>query len=172
MTKHAVLIALAVVVLPWNESLAEAPRLAISLGQALQAALDTSDQWKSARSGAEAAQDQALAQRGALLPHLGVNGSYRYIAEIPTIQVAPGAPPFAFTTHNQYSIGPEVTWTAFAGGALIQSWRAAQANARAQAQQADAVRRQVRLAARLAYFQAQLAADQVRLYAESYRVEQ
>ena len=150
---------------------AEAPRLEISLDQTLGAALDTSDQWKSARSAAEAAQDQALAQRGALLPHLAVSGYYRYVTEIPSLSIVPGAPAFPFTTHNQYSIGPEASWTVFSGGAIIQAWRAAQANARAQGQEADAIRRQVRLAARLAYFQAELAAEQVRLYAESYRVE-
>src|SRR5690349_12101594 len=97
-----------------------APRLVISLDQALQSALDTSDQWKAANLAAAGATDQALAQRGILLPHLAVNGSYRYVTEIPALQVSPGTPPIAFTTHNQYSIGPDLTWTAFSGGAIFQ----------------------------------------------------
>ena len=150
----------------------EVSRLTLTLEGAEQASLETSDQWKSARVNAEGAEDQALAQRGRLMPRLDINGSYTYLAEIPTIQLTPQSPPIAFTTHNQYSFGPEVSWTAFSGGALEQSWRASQANARALHQEAEAVRRQIRLAARLAYFQAQLASEQVRLYAESYRVEQ
>ncbi len=165
-------ITLALVAFPWTGTQAEAPRLAISLDRALESSLETSDLWKSARSAATAAHDQALAQRGALLPHLSVDGSYRYITEVPALAVAPGAPPIEFTTHNQYSIGPTLSWTAFAGGTLLQARRAAEANARAQDQQADAVRRQIRLAARLTYFQAQLASEQVRLYAESFRVEE
>jgi outer membrane protein TolC len=151
---------------------AEVPRLSISLDKALASSLETSDQWKSARSAAAAAQDQVLAQRGSLLPHLSVDGSYRYVTEIPSFSAAPGAPSIQFTTHNQYSIGPTLSWTAFAGGTLIQARRAAEANARAQDHEANAIRRQVRLAARLAYFQAQLASEQVRLFAESFRVEQ
>jgi len=170
--KHLLLLTIPLTIYAWSSAGAEAPHFPISLDQTLHASLDSSDQWKSARAIADAAQDQTLAQRGALLPHLAIDGTYRYVAEIPAIQVAPGAPPFEFTTHNQYSIGPDLTWTAFSGGTLTQAWRAAQANARAQEQEADVVRRQIRLAARLTYFQAQLAAEHVRLYAESYRVEQ
>jgi len=150
---------------------ADIPRLTMTLDQAVQASMETSDQWKSARHEAEGAQDQAMAVRGRLFPSLNIDGSYTYLAEIPAIQITPQSPAFAFTTHNQYSIGPEVTWMVFSGGTLTQAWRASEANARAQSQQAEAVRRQIRLAARLAYFQAQLASEQVRLYAESYRVE-
>src|SRR5262249_161764 len=140
--------------------------------ESVQAAFETSDAWKSAHLAAEAAQDQALAERGMMIPRLSVDGSYRYITEIPTLQVTPQSPAIPFTTHNQYSFGPDLTWTVFSGGTLYQGWQAALANARAQNLQADAIRRQIRLAARLAYFQAQLASEQVRLYAESYRVEQ
>jgi outer membrane protein TolC len=163
---------IAILLLPNLVLGADTPRLAISLDQAVQASLDTSDQWKSARLNAEGAEDQALSQRGRLLPKLSIDGSYTYLAEIPTLQLSPQAPAVAFTTHNQYSIGPEINWTAFSGGAISQSWRAAQANAHAQRQEAEAIQRQIRLAARLVYFQAQLAAEQVRLYAESYHVEQ
>lgn len=168
MRKHLI----ALLLLPGAVLRADTPRLTLSLEQTLQTSLETSDQWKSARLSAEGAEDQALAQRGRLMPKLSINGSYAYIAEIPTLQLTPQSPAIAFTTHNQYSIGPEVNWTLFSGGALEQAWRAAQSNARAQKQEAQAIRRQIRLAARLAYFQAQLAGEQVRLYAESYRVEQ
>ena len=170
MTKALGLIA--VLLLPGRALGADTPRLALSLDQTVQASLETSDQWKSARLTAAGAEDQALSQRGRLLPQLSIDGSYTYLAEIPSLQVTPQSPGIAFTTHNQYSFGPEANWTVFSGGALTQSWRAAQANARAQRQEAEAVRRQIRLAARLAYFQAQLAGEQVRLYAESYRVQQ
>jgi outer membrane protein TolC len=148
------------------------PKLALTLDQTLQSSLAHSDQWKATQSAADAAEDQARAQRGALFPKLSLDGSFRYIQEIPVLAVAPGAPPLSFTTHNSYLIGPVVRWTAFSGGTLYQAWLASQAQARAQKLQADATWRQIRLAARLAYFQAQLAAEQVRLYAESYRVEQ
>jgi outer membrane protein TolC len=170
--KYCLAVVLLLVGSLWRQAQGEALRWTLSLQQALEASLDTSAQWKSARSAASAAEDQALAQRGALMPRLSIDGSYRYLAEIPAIQVSPQFPAIPFTTHNQYSLGPEIDWTAFSGGALVQAWRAAQANAHAQERQADAIRRQIRLAARLAYFQAQLASEQVRLYAESYHVEQ
>ncbi|HVO33891.1 MAG TPA: TolC family protein, partial [Elusimicrobiota bacterium] len=151
---------------------AEPGRIELSLADALDASLTHSDQWASARSVAEAAADQALVQRATQWPHLALAGSYAYVAEIPTLQISPQAPAIAFTTHNQYSIGPTISWTAFSGGALRESWKAAEAYAQAQSGQADAIRRQIRLASRLDYFQAQLATAQVRLYAESYRVEQ
>src|ERR1051325_8297305 len=113
----------------WRMVQAESPaartpdRLALSLAQTLEAALAASDQWKSARSAAQAAASQALAQRGNLYPHLSVDGYYRYVGEVPLLPVAPGAPPISFTTHNQYSVGPDVNWTVFSGGTLTEAWR-------------------------------------------------
>src|ERR1035441_2267342 len=102
--------AIALAVILGTSAHAEAPRLSISLDKVLATSLDTSDLWKSARSAAAVAHDQVLAQRGSLLPHLSVDGYYRYVTVIPAFSVAPGAPSIAFTTHNQYSIGPTVSW--------------------------------------------------------------
>ncbi|MDD5656797.1 MAG: TolC family protein [Elusimicrobia bacterium] len=148
----------------------ETPGWRLSLDQAVESTLQNSARLKSAESAAAAAQSAARAQFGALLPRLSLDGTYRYLTKLPDASLPPSLP-VTFLTHNAYSIGPAARLTLFDGGALYKNWRSAQADARAQELQTEAIRRQLRLAARLAYFQALLASEQVRLLAESYRVE-
>ncbi len=163
-------LALVLTALGASAQAAEIPRWDLSLPQAVQAALQSSARLKSAESAASAADSSARAQFGPLLPRLSLDGSYRYLTTLPDVTL-PFNPALAFATHNNYSVGPAASFTLFDGGALYNNWRAAKSAARAQALEAVAIRRQLRLAARLTYFQALQASEQVRLLAESFRVE-
>src|SRR5208282_5991691 len=98
-------------------------------------------------------------QLSQLLPRVTLDGSYQYQTEVPSVALSPGAPPFQFGDHNNYSIGPTLLYTLWDGGGLLKSWRSQKALASSQDAQRELVRRQVRLITRLDYFQVQLALE-------------
>lgn len=150
---------------------AEVPHLSYSLNQVIEATLKHSPELRAAEHQSEAASARAIAERGALLPQIAVEGSIKRVSEIPTLTFPTGQS-LSLTDNESYSIGPAVQYTLFKGGANYFGWKSAKAAAGSKALQAELIRRQRRLAARLAYFQAQLASEQVRLILESYKVEE
>lgn len=149
-----------------------APRLVIGLADAEQAALAHSPILKGAESDLASAQAQIDVQLSALIPRLTLDGSYQYQTEVPDVSLSPGAPPFQFGSHNNYSIGPTLLYTLWDGGGLLKSWRSQKALASSQDAQRELVRRQVRLMTRLDYFQVQLSLEQERSLIDSLRLAQ
>lgn len=147
-----------------------APHLSLSLSQVVDAVFQNSDEWQKASLLADAAEDRARSQRGSMFPKLSLEGSYRHLSEVPTLSF-PGGQKIQLTDNKSYSIGPELRYSVFKGGSDYYSWKSVQANARSLRLQENVIRRQQRMAAELAFFQTQLAAEQVRLLVESYKVE-
>jgi outer membrane protein TolC len=147
----------------------EAPILKVGLSAAELAAEKTSPMLRAVQSDQDAAQRKAESRGGELWPRLTLDGSYKYLSDVPTLSLQPGRS-LSFGDHNNYSVGPTVNWTVWDRGALLESWRAARSAAHAKSEEYRASRRQVRLSVRMIYFQAQLSLEQVRLLGDSLKL--
>jgi outer membrane protein TolC len=158
--------------LPVAAAAAQPPRLVIALTEAEQAALAHSPILQAAAGDLAAAEAQVDVQFSQRLPRVTLDGSYQYQTEVPKVSLAPGAPPFQFGAHNNYSVGPGLSYTLWDQGGLLDAWRSQKALAGSQDAQRELVRRQVRLLTRLDYFQVQLALEQERSLIDSLRLAQ
>lgn len=159
-------------ILIWAAPLGAAPALQLSLGQSVAKAQGASSALRAARHDADAADAKVRAARAVLLPRISLDGSYRWVKEIPSIKLSPMAPPAQFGDHHNYSVGLGAQWDLFGS---LGSWRqlqALQAAAEAKRQEAGFQERALLLRTRLAYFQVQLAATKLRLLAQSLGLAQ
>ncbi|HAH06849.1 MAG TPA: hypothetical protein DCM05_10040 [Elusimicrobia bacterium] len=149
------------------------PTLALSLDSVQKAALERSPKLRAAEADRDAAQAQARGRLSTLWPRLALDASWRYASVIPTLQFPiRGAAPQEFGTHDAWALGPSLSWVFWDSGAAQSAWRSLSAAARSRGEDAAALKRQLLLEARLAYFQAQLGLEQVRLLADSLRLAQ
>ena len=148
---------------------AEEMRFALPLHRAEETALERSPRLAASRSDAASAHERAATQGALLWPALSLEGSWRYVAEVPSLTV--GGKSLTLGDRRNYSIGPEARWALWDSG-LRQGRRGAAATAAAKDADARATRAQILLAARSAYFQTQGAQEQARLLAESLRLAQ
>lgn len=146
---------------------AQAPVFRRTLAEAEASALSRAPRLSAALSDAAAAGARADVALSGFLPRLTLDGSYRYQTEVPTLSIAPGQPAQPFGDRRTTTIGPTFSWTLWDEGALYRQWRAQKARAASSGALAELERREVALGARLAYFQLQLAREQLRLLADS-----
>ena len=149
---------------------AQPAALSLTLDQAQRAALAHSPILRKAQSSLEAAQAQVEAQFAGLVPQALAEGSYQYQTKVPEASFVPGARAVPFGAHDNWSLGPTVSYTLWDRGALLDAWRSQKALAASDQAQRELVRRQVLLATRLDYFQVQLALEQERSQLDSLRV--
>lgn len=152
---------------------AESPKAppALTLAEAESQACAHSPELAAAASDLEAAQAQASGAQALFWPRLSLEGSWRYATEIPTLTLpVPGAGAVALGDHVNYSLGPMLSWTLWDSGLSYYGWRAAKAGTAAKAAALRAVRREVILETRLAYFRTQLARTRLRLQADALAV--
>ncbi|HXC63425.1 MAG TPA: TolC family protein, partial [bacterium] len=149
---------------------AGAEPLTLTLQDSEQAAVDASQGLKAARLEAEGAKHQQDAAWAQLMPRLGLDGSYRYLAYVPVVQLGPQA--LQAGTFNNFSVGISAQWDVFSLPAIWHQYQGSEAQAKAQAAQADQAERELRLQVRLAYFQTRLAATQQHLYADALKLAQ
>jgi outer membrane protein TolC len=149
---------------------AEAPRFSLTMTEAEAAGRAHALDVKAAAEDSASARDAADAAFSPLLPRLTLDGYARYAAEVPSLSIAPGAPPVQLGTHGSYSIGPTVNWTLWDEGALRKTWRAQKAGAGSVEEQQRLIETEATEAARLAYVQVQLAREKVLLLADSVAV--
>ena len=161
---------LALACLPATVAADPPPVFAMGFDGTIQTALAASSALKAAGAEAEASRARAGGAAGGMLPTIVVDGTYRYLAEVPSLRVFPGKPPVDLGAHDNYSLGPTVNWTVWDWGTSYETWRGARDRADAEAAQRDLVRRQVALGAAMTYIQAQMAAEQVRLLANAVKV--
>lgn len=171
MPRHAGLIVpLVAALLLASPAGAQPPKLSITLDQAERAALAHSPILKQASSNLAAAQAQVEAQFAQLVPRATADGAFQYQTVVPKFSPAPGAPAVQFGAHDNWSIGPSVSYTLWDQGALRSAWRSQKALASSDEAQRELVARQVLLATRLDYFQVQLALEQERSEIDSLRI--
>jgi outer membrane protein TolC len=148
------------------------PALKLDLDGSVQAALKASHSLRAARLEVEAAADNVKAARAAALPRLSLDGSYRWVKEIPEVKLSPAAPAAKFGDNNNYSLGVSATWDLFGAMGTWRQYQVAEAAAKAKRADADFQERALRLRVRLAYYQTQLAATKLRLLAQSLNLAQ
>ncbi|MDE2040365.1 MAG: TolC family protein [Elusimicrobia bacterium] len=153
-----------------SSAAATPPRLSLGLAQAETMALERSPLIKAAGSDLASAQAEVEAGLSVLAPRVTLEGSYQYQTEVPKVSLAPGAAPFQFGAHDNYSVGPALSYTLWDQGALLSAWRSQKALAGSREAQLELVRRQVLLLVRLDYFQVQLALERERSLADSLRL--
>ena len=144
----------------------------VTLKNAEASALSTSNLYKSSKLSAEAARAAADASATLLNPRLSLDGSLKYAEIVPAIAMPPalgGARPLG--DNWNYSIGPTASWT-LDGGSLRAGRETARRTASARSAEAENVRRQVLLKARVAYFGLQLALEKVYLIGENLQLSQ
>ena len=141
------------------------------LQEAEKLALGHSHRLRAAAAEQKAFEERAYAQRAQLYPKLTLEGSYRYVTNIPEIAPAmPGASPVRLGDNPNYSIGPALSWTAWDFGGNENSYRSASAFAEAKKNDAGAVELQVLFGLRSAYFRVALSKEQVTLYSDALKL--
>lgn len=149
-----------------------AAQLDLMLDRSVDLALKGSHLLRAGQKEAQAAELKVKAARAVMLPRITAEGAYRWVAEIPSIKLSPAAPAAPFGDHHNYSLGVAATWDLFG---TLGSWRQLQTlQAAAEARRADLAVQSagLRLRARLAYFQTQLAASKARLLGQSLNLAQ
>ena len=136
----------------------------LSLLAAEKAALSYSADSRAARDAAQAGHLGAQVQRAARYPRFSLDGSYRYLTEIPTLKVSPASPEVRLGDNNNYSYGPSVQWLLWDTGGVDYAVRALSAQANSRDLEARALEKRVLLTTRLSYFQVLAAVDQVLLF--------
>jgi outer membrane protein TolC len=143
----------------------------LSLDQAEREAMKTSNELKSYIASADAAHEQAGAQFSYLLPKLTFDGTYRYVTNVPTISLPiPGVAALPFGTHQNYSIGPTLTYTLWDTGATTDAYHALDRVAGARAEDRKAAELQLLVEVRAAYVRVQLALEEMRLVNDSLKL--
>lgn len=148
---------------------AAAPAFSQSLDEALKAAKERSADLKAAGAQAEAARRGADAARAALYPNLSVQGYQFYQTRVPSIDFG-GLGSFSFGTHDNYAVGPVLSYTLFDGGRDRGLAQSAALLAKARDAAAGTQEQLLALAVRQAYFRVQYALRQVSLTADLYRL--
>jgi len=140
----------------------------LGLAEAESRALLASDQVKAAAAEARAAQEQAQAQFAGVLPRLSLEASYGYLTNVPSLQLSPLMPaPIQFGTHENYSIGPRLTYTLWDTGSAWKAYRGFAQQAAARGEDRRATERALRQAVDSVYVRVQLALEELRLFADS-----
>jgi outer membrane protein TolC len=132
-------------------------------------ALKTSYYAKTLNAEADAVRNKVDAQHSLLLPKISLEGSYKYITEIPTLKF-PGGASTRFGDNQNYSIGPVLSWTLLDFGSTRKSVNGLRALEKAKTAEQEMSKRQILLNARLAYFKVQLRIEQQRLVSDSLKL--
>lgn len=138
----------------------------LTLLEAEQRSLSSSARVASAKADVHSADEMAKAQGAARLPKLSIEGMGKYVSEVPTMKPAFG-PPMPLGDNNNYSIGPALSYTLWDGGAQRHSFKSAQRLAEAKTDERITAEANVLLSTRVAYAQAQLAEQELKLVMES-----
>ncbi len=152
--------------------LAETNPVVVTLTQAEETALAFSPLLKAKRMEAEAAQAKVDMQGSLLWPRLTLEGSWRYVSEVAELSVVPGRPSTPMGDHNNYSIGPMLSWNLWDSGSMYFSRLAAQAAYQAKMSEVHVQEKALKLQVRTAYVQAQLGLEQMRLLFDSLKLVQ
>jgi outer membrane protein len=108
-------------------------------------------------------------QQSLRFPKISLDGSYKYITEVPTLKF-PGGASSKFGDNQNYSIGPILTWTLLDFGNLKYLVNSFKASENAKVAESESVRRQVIFNARLNYFKVQLRIEQQHLVSDSLKL--
>ncbi len=117
------------------------------------------------------AKSKALeAQKAKSMPQVTLEGHYRYLSEVPTARM--GYSELQFGQHNNYSVGPILSYKIYDGGADEKSTLSIETQIRGQEQIRENAHLKSALAARLAYGRLQGSLEELQMVAESLHIAQ
>ena len=146
---------------------AGAAHLKLSLKELVRTALKNSPKLSAAQLAYESSKSEVSALNAAEFPRLGLSGNYFYQTYIPEFSVAPNTPQVAFGENNNWSAWATLNWNIWDFRSQHAMTDSATALSDSQNAAYEAAERQIRLGVRLAYFQAQINLEQVRLLGDS-----
>lgn len=117
----------------------------------------------------DAIKNKVETQHSLLYPKITLEGSYKYVSEVPTLSF-PGGMKTAFGDNTNYSIGPVLTWTLWDFGSIKNSIKGTESLLKSKEAEKNFSNRQILLNARLAYFRVQLRIEQQKMVADSLRL--
>ena len=150
----------------------EPPVFEMTFEAGIESALRNSESLAAAERELEALRQRTLSQAGFFLPRVSLEGSYRYVTEVPYFTPVPGGRAVTLGDNENYSYGPTVNWVVWDWGGIYQAWRSAGAREKAKREEAELIRRQVRLSAVFAYSRVELGVEQVRLFSDALKLAQ
>jgi len=136
----------------------------LTLKQAEEIALNSSDELKSIQSAAESTSENAEAQFSALYPKLSLDANYRYLTNVPKFSLPfPGATPIPFGTHDNYTVGPTLSYVLWDTGTSRNAYNSLDLLSRARREDKKNAENQILLGIRSTYLKLQLALEELRL---------
>jgi outer membrane protein len=146
-------------------SWASPARFELTLKDAENRALNTSNQLKALYSDKDAATEQADAQYSALLPSLTLDAGYHYVTNVPNLTLPiPGVnESFPFGSHNNYTVGPTLRYTLWDTGQARDAYHGLDLLAQSREEDRKTGELQLVLNVRSAYLRVQLALEELRL---------
>lgn len=138
-----------------------------SLSEAEQSALKTSELLTAARLDTEVIEQQKQAGFSALLPRLSLQGSYTYLSTLPSLSMPANAPKLTFGDHNNYSVGPTLSYTLWDSFSALNSFQALENLKQSKQQDLQQTKIQLLFAVRSAYIRVQLAGEELKLVRSS-----
>ena len=149
------------------------PTLELNLERLERDALVHSAKIRAAEHAWKSAQNLTLGQKARRWPILSLDGSWKYLSEIPTLPSAMSAGKTLYLgDHENYSFGPQLAWTFWDSKNITYQWKSFEAKEGSLKQELEWKRQQVLLQTRLAYFQVRIAIEQVRLLEDSFNLAQ
>jgi len=147
--------------------------MSISMTDAVENAIKNSPKLKSLGMELEASKYAADSQRSLLYPRFFIDGTFRYVTEVPSLEIPiPGFSGKKLGDNINYSIGPAVIWTLWDKSSTRKNWLGALEQKKSKENEIKAVKKQITLATRIAYFQVQLALEQVRMIGDYLKLSQ
>ncbi len=144
---------------------AQAQKLTLGLELAESQALQNSPALKAAAARWDAASSQAHTAKSSLWPRLSIDGYYFYQTNVPQKNLGGGS--LVFGTHDNYALGPALTYTLFDGGRDHRAFDSLFALGEARHADYQAYEAQMRLSLRIGYFRVQLAIENLAVTADA-----
>lgn len=138
----------------------------LTLQEAETRALLYSDKIKAQQHQVESANHKITAAESALYPKVSLEGSYRYVSEIPHLAL-PGGQGLSFGDNTNYSVGPMISWNLLDFGQTRNLIKTAELNQKSKEKELAWFQRQVTLYVRINYFKALLKSEQLALTQQS-----
>jgi outer membrane protein TolC len=153
-----------------SAAFAEPGRMRLSLQEAERRAVAASLDNRQAAAQLSMTKESLNVQKSSLKPRLSLEGSYRYLSEIPEAQLGPAS--VAFGQHHNYSVGPMLSYEIYNGGADHKVTESLEKLLKSREKDQEAARLRTILDTRLAYSRVRLSLDEMQLFIGSLQVLQ
>lgn len=142
----------------------------LSLKEAEQRALKRSYDLKSYEHLIESIEKRGDSIQSKNMPQLQIEGSYRYLSKVPSIDL--GASKLPFGDNQNYSIGPSLTYNLFDGNFVKNSYESIKVLKKSKQNEKEFFKRAVILGVRLAYLNALIKFEELKLNSNSFKLAQ